>query len=94
MICKKIFSIGRIIVLSFEDLSVSSAISAQDSILAVEPPCSEFSSSSDAIGKYSAVEGTYQIKQRFDKAKQNISNASISMSRKEIKKDHLRWLVV
>jgi hypothetical protein len=58
-------------------------------MLAVEPPSSGFSS--DAIGKYSAVDGTYRIEQRFNKEQQSISNANVSMNRKEI---HLSWLVV
>jgi hypothetical protein len=65
--------------------SLSSATSAQDSTLVVEPPSSGFSSSSDAIGEYSVVGGIYQNKQGLDKTKQNISDVSISMNRKKTK---------
>jgi hypothetical protein len=49
--------------------SLSSATSVQDSTLEVEPPSSGFSSSSDTIGKYSAVKGIYQNKQRLNEIK-------------------------
>jgi hypothetical protein len=56
---------------------------------ALESPSSRFSS--NTVGKYSAVDGTYQIRRRFNKEKQSVLSANISMNRKEI---HLSWLMI